>query len=673
LLVAFALARTIFAPTTAAQTGVASASGIAAATQGAATGAPAASNGAEPSSSLSTPIVVASVVSARALAIHANAPRDLVYYTDPNAPNRLLTLSQGAPGARVPSPAIAGTGEAGFLGDGGAATAAQFNLKLDSLLERSGIAIATDGMIFVADTRNATIRRIAGPETSEPGVIRSVAGRWAPRQNVELVEPMGIALDRAGNLFIADHGANAIVELRAATGQMEKLAQVVSPSSIAVTIDGSKVFVASAETGQVFSLAVQTREIASLPGFAAQSSTNSRGGACTAASASTSTSTAAREICPAGLAVDGGANLFVADANANRLLRLDAKTGAISVVAAKLNSPGDMAFDEKGNLYVSEQATQEILEFVGAGITQPSVTLSPTTFNFLDQPTGGTTAAQTFTLTNNSGAALTGVAVSFAGGNSTDFVNSSSTCLATLMNATSCTINVSFAPMDVGARSSTLTVNSSFATAPTAALSGTGDTYSLALATGQFQSVTVTAGDTATWMMQATNDDTFTGTVTFVCPTRLPTLTFCSFSPATVNFTMPNQTIPFTASIKTTSRTPGKADFPAPISLNGPGAPGDSLHFPALALILALVFVTGLCAWLVRRASSSAGLAMRLSQRRWVSASALLVTVAAIALLAACYKRKTSATGTPPGTANLILEATAQGAPRAIGITIVVK
>jgi hypothetical protein len=310
---------------------------------------------------------------------------------------------------------------------------------------------------------------------------------------------------------------------------------------------------------------------------------------------------------------------------------------------------------------------------VGAGIPI-GVTLSPTSFAFGDEPTGGTTAPpQAFTLTNNSGSTITGVAISFVGGNNLDFVNSSSSCLATLANATSCTINVAFAPTGEGARSTTLTVTSSFTSAQTAALSGTGDNYSLALAAGQLQSVTVTAGTTATWNLQATNDGTFTGTVTLVCPTILPTLTSCSFSPATVNFTMPNQTIPFTASIMTTSRTPKKNPAAVTPFINRPPTPGSSLRVPALAMVFGMTFALALCAWLVRRTCTHVDAPMRASWRRWVSVSALLVAAAAIAFAGGCHHSAASVTGTPPGTANLILLGTAQGAARPVGITLVVK
>ena len=689
LLVAFALARMVSAPAMAAQSGMAGQSATPSSPAGSMTGAmnggtnaPMNSSGAasstSPAGANGAPIVVATGISARALALHASAPHDAVYYTDPSAPNRVMALSQAAANGKLSFAAIAGTGAAGFLGDGGAALAAQFNLKLDSLFERSGIAIAADGTMFVADTLNATIRSIAGPESSEPGVIRSVAGKWAPPQNVALVEPMGVALDRAGNLYIADHGANAIVELHADTGLLEKLAEVESPASIAVTADGNTVFAGSPETGAVISPRLgssRNPRLLSIGGPGSGVKLAALDGACRAT---------AQDTCPSGLAVDGSGNLFYADANTGEIRRIDAKLpmSGFAIFASGLHSPGDMAFDDKGNLYVSEQATQRILEFVGAGVSS-LVTLAPDSAAFGDQPTGSTTAPQSFTLTNNSGSTLTGVAISFVGGNTGDFVNASTSCLASLANATTCNINVAFAPMAEGARASTLTVTSSSTITPTATLSGTGDTYSLAFASGQLPSVTVTAGQTAMWNLQITNDATFTGTVTFVCPTQLPTLTFCSFTPATVNFTAPNQTIPFMASIMTTSRTPTKNKVTAASPTNRLEAPGGWLRFPAFAIgvatICALILLLVACAKGFRLGEGAplrenAGwLAMRVSPRRWISVTALVVAIAAAAFVGGCYHHKNVVTGTPAGSTDLILQATAQGASRAIGITIVVQ
>ncbi len=232
--------------------------------------------------------VVAANVAARALAISPADTPAALDFTSATAPNQIFTLGAAAgsngPAANVRIAAIAGTGAAGSLGDGGAASAAQFDLNSTSLSERSGIAFAPDGTIYVADTGNATIRAIAGPSSSEPGVIRSVAGRWAARQNIVLVEPLGIALDRAGNLYIADHGAGAVDVMAAGTSQLQTLAQVASPASIAVAPSGGTVFVASPENGAVFAINTQTRAIQSVTGLggAPANPSSASSSACTA-------------------------------------------------------------------------------------------------------------------------------------------------------------------------------------------------------------------------------------------------------------------------------------------------------------------------------------------------------------------------------------------------------
>ena len=684
LMVAFAMAH-MMSPRAAAQSELSRAAAQSTSATGSTVGSAAAVNGTTPQ-----PIIVATGIPARGLALHSvleraatRAATAQLYFTTANQLNRVFTLDAGAQLA-------AGSGKAGFLGDGGAAFAAEFNLKADSLIERSGIAVAPDGTIFIADTNNATIRRVAGPESSEPGVIRSVAGRWAPPQNVELVEPMGLALDHAGNIYIADHGANAIIVLRA-TGQLELLAHMVSPASIAATQDGSKVFAASPETGAVISIETSTHAMEEI----------------IAPHQTASTPAVTTAVIPAGLAVDGGGNLFVA--NANQILRFGAaadsssKPGAMTTFASGLHAPGDMAFDEKGNLFVSDQGEQQILEFQGAGVATNSVTLSPATFDFGDEPRGGTTIPpQTFTLANNSGSTITNIVISFVGGNNTDFVQPSANCLSSLATGSSCTISASFAPQATGARSSTLTVTSSFATAATAAVSGTGDDYELALAAGQANTATVMNGLTATYNMQGTNDGTFLGTVTLVCPNNAPAETTCILTPPTLDFTSANQTIPFTAAFQTTSRNPKKPKSGTALAMMlpvaGSGSDGGAVRrggraaqFPALrglayaialALFLMLLRIVLSPRGIVPRALRLRALELRALEQwldMWLNLRhaicVLTLFVVAATLLAGCHHNIAAVNppGTPAGTTTMVVQGTAQNASRPVTITLVVQ
>lgn len=96
---------------------------------------------------------------------------------------------------------IAGNGNTGFGGDGGLATAAMLNTP-------SGVAIDGAGNLYIADTGNNRIRMIA----ASTGVITTIAGNGTAgyagdlgaATAAELNQPWGVTLDPAGNLYIAD-------------------------------------------------------------------------------------------------------------------------------------------------------------------------------------------------------------------------------------------------------------------------------------------------------------------------------------------------------------------------------------------------------------------------------------------------------------------------------------
>ncbi len=478
-------------------------------------------------------------------------------------------IPEGVPafvGANIPSnitqlALTAGSGPSGFSGDGAKATSAEFNFTAASLSLRSGIAVAPDGTIYVADTANSTVRSIASPSSSEPGIVRSVAGRFAPSQNVQLSEPLGLALDRNGNLYIADHTANAIDVLYGSSspkaGQLATLASVKAPSSIAITPDGRTLFVASADLGTVEAINTQTRAI--------------RGAGIIPASLfpSSLVSSSSVRIVPQGLAADGAGNLFVSYAltdsatatssvpNSDRILRLDAFTAKVTLAARGLSEPGEIAFDSYGNLFVSNQNANQILKFSAMGVPATGVTLTapppppngPTTYtDFGDVPVGGSTdstALQSFELANNSTADLTNVTAAIAGGNNSDFTIANTSCISTLPVGQSCNFNISFtptqnqttacaSPTSSQQRCANLSVTYNGAAAPlTSALAGTATNYDVECvstssvvcvppASGGGIQITVPVGYAATFPMQIVPDSLFNGPVTVVCPTNLP-------------------------------------------------------------------------------------------------------------------------------------------------------
>lgn len=98
---------------------------------------------------------------------------------------------------------IAGTGIAGFSGDGQSAINAQFSVP-------SGIGIDKDGNVYVSDTNNYRVRRIdpTGVVTTIAGTgVAGFSGDGGPAISAQLSYPTGIKIDAAGNVYVADAGA----------------------------------------------------------------------------------------------------------------------------------------------------------------------------------------------------------------------------------------------------------------------------------------------------------------------------------------------------------------------------------------------------------------------------------------------------------------------------------
>jgi len=101
---------------------------------------------------------------------------------------------------------VAGNGTAGFSGDGGPATEASFDLP-------AGLAFDSKGNLYVSDRSNNRVRRV---DTN--GIITTVAGNGGDQYkgdkglavNAEINKPFGLAIDKDDNLYIADRGNNRI-------------------------------------------------------------------------------------------------------------------------------------------------------------------------------------------------------------------------------------------------------------------------------------------------------------------------------------------------------------------------------------------------------------------------------------------------------------------------------
>lgn len=683
----------------------------------------------------------------------ATGAADQLLLTSVDKPNKLFSFSvpgvstvtvAAAASAANRLTAIAGIGAIGSIGDGGAATAAQFDLNFEDVTMRSGVAIAPDGTTYIADSGNATIRMIAGPYSSEPGIIRSVAGRWAPAQNVQLSEPLGLALDRAGNLFIADSGANAIAVLYGGAspkaGQLETLAHMVAPASVAVTLDGGTVFASSAQTGVILAINTKTSAIRTLAVDPA---------AIFAATQQGSSASSPR-ITPTGLAVDGGSNLFIAYADPgaafDEILRVDAFSAKVTLAARGLSSPGDISFDAKGNLFVANQGMRNVVRFnalgvaaLGVTLTSPVGTCTDSATLFCDQLIGGTSPTQSFELTNNTAAEISGVAASFLSGDTTDFTIASSSCGTTLAANASCAFNLAFTPTanapafqsndgstcvtsaTANSRCSAFTVTYAGATAPlVSAVTGIADDFQIACVTSMttscvalpdsnFDQTTILQGNFATFQLQITPDNTFSGPVSLVCPSNLPVSpagalgspTTCGLSLGTsvseplqptlsVNV-VAGTPLAFNMTIQTTTTqglqtpppaTPAARRSFSPMSLllgssngggNGSGPSSRSAVAPTMhrtnsiaVRFLALLAVCSLFIFSLSRRETF------LRKHPAVAIFALALIVGAVAGCGGSSKSKGVIPFTPAGTYTLTVQGSAQGGARGYTCTLIV-
>jgi hypothetical protein len=329
-----------------------------------------------------------------------------------------------------------------------------------------------------------------------------------------------------------------------------------------------------------------------------------------------------------------------------------------------------------------------------AGNTTSNLTLTPPAtplacafgnpFGYCNTPTGGTSANQKFTLTNTSGSSVTGITIPFpviptppALPVATDFTVESSQCTATLLAHTSCTISIAFTPTAIGQRQASITVSDAQGDLAMINLTGYGDDYQLQIAPGQPGQISIIPGATATFKGQVVSDGVFGlqgEQVEFVCPSNLPTLTTCAFSPCPVAIT-PGTPVAFsiifvTSSNLVTALPPVAGPCPgntSAILLYAPKGPTKApnfaaafagrflsrgLIFPALfSAVLLVIFSVMTC--LGMRAPFAFGFAGT-SRRR--AACALGVVFFAAAVLAGCHHSSTTQVGTPTGTTTMVVQ-----------------
>ncbi|MBM3784459.1 MAG: hypothetical protein FJW30_08870 [Acidobacteria bacterium] len=305
---------------------------------------------------------------------------------------------------------IAGTGTAGYSGDGGPATEARINNPY-------GLALDPQGRLHFADLGNHRVRRIASDGTISTVVgtgIGSNSGDGGPALSAGIINPRGIAIDGDGVLYVAH---NAWIR-KVTNGQISRLAgvdinggfsgdggraveaQLSTQFGIAVARDGS-VYMADRSNFRV-------RRITQ----AGMISTVAGGGHQVPDGSPASTTPLLR---PAGMAIDRSGNLFVAEIERNTVSRISpsgaltraAGTGRTAGVftlgatagATDLNVPVDVSVDAAGNLFVATQLWHRVLRvstggnvsvFAGTGAAESGGDGGPAAQGLLNQPQGVT-------------------------------------------------------------------------------------------------------------------------------------------------------------------------------------------------------------------------------------------------------------------------------------------
>ncbi len=230
---------------------------------------------------------------------------------------------------------VAGTGVIGFSGDGSLATAAQLNFPLS-------VAVDGAGNLYVADAYNHRIRKV----DAATGNIATVAGTGAPGFSgdggpataAQLNLPYGLALDGSSNLYVADTGNHRIRKVDAVTGNIATVAGTGAPG---FSGDGNPAVdaglnhprdVAPDGSGNLY--------IADTGNHRMRKVDAATGNIATVAGTGTSgfsgdggTAIAAQLNLPYGLVLDGLGNLYIVDTDNSRIRKVDAVTGNIAAVA----------------------------------------------------------------------------------------------------------------------------------------------------------------------------------------------------------------------------------------------------------------------------------------------------------------------------------------------------
>lgn len=244
-----------------------------------------------------------------------------------------------------------------------------------------GVAVDRSGTIYVADTSNNLIRKI-----TSAGVVSTLAGSGTSGAAdgtgtaASFSNPLALAIDAQGVLYVCDAGNNAIrridtagVVTTLACGGPAGFADAQGPAARFNSPRG----VALSSRGDVYVADFANHRIRKITpaGVVTTFAGNDRAGAANGASAAASFND------PAGIAIDGKDDLYVGD-QGNHLIRKISAAGNVTTLAgsgvagnvngtggaAGFNMPGALAVDAQGTVYVGASAANQVRQVTAAGV-----------------------------------------------------------------------------------------------------------------------------------------------------------------------------------------------------------------------------------------------------------------------------------------------------------------
>jgi sugar lactone lactonase YvrE len=284
--------------------------------------------------------------------------------------HNIRRISNGSVSTIAGTPGIAGRAD-------GVGTAALFNAP-------QGIAVDAAGNVYVADTNNSTVRKIApgGAVTTLAGVAGSTGSGDGNGGSARFNYPVGLAVDAAGVVYVADFG-NSVIRKVTGNGDVTTFAGAAQQAGnvdgaggaarfdhpMAVSVDaGGNVYVAdtSSQTIRMISPSGGVSTRAGRPGFGGRSDGSGSG---------------ARFFYPAGLAATAGGTVYIADTG-NHVLRVMSPGGDVGTLAGSIGQTGStdasgsaalfaypdgIAVDGGGNVVVADRNNHVIRRITAGG------------------------------------------------------------------------------------------------------------------------------------------------------------------------------------------------------------------------------------------------------------------------------------------------------------------